>query len=49
MGLYFGYIPSWVRQQENPAFSMPRSLLDDFDEEFRLLLGLQDDGFVTIV
>ena len=49
VGLYFGYIPAWVRQQENPAVSMPPELLQGFDPELRQLLGVHPDGFLTVI
>ena len=49
IGLYMGYIPAWVRQQENPAVSMPPELLQGFDAEMRQLLGIHPDGFITVI
>ncbi len=47
LGLYFGYIPSWLRPLENSAQLLPETLRDSLAESTRKVLGLSAGGFLT--
>ena len=49
IGLYFGYVPAWIRPLENIAITMPQSAIDELDDELRLLLGVPAQGFIAVV
>lgn len=49
MGLYFGYIPSWLRPLENPVQTHPPDILEQLAEPTRDMLGLSDEGFIAYV
>ena len=49
MGLYFGYIPSWLRPLENPVQTHPADTLARLQPATRELLGLSEEGFVAYV
>jgi hypothetical protein len=47
MGLYFGYIPSWLRPLENSAQILPETQYPSLAQATRKMLGLSDNGFLT--
>ena len=47
MGLYFGYIPAWLRPLENPVQTHAPETLTRLGDEARSLLGLSEEGFVA--
>lgn len=49
MGLYFGYIPSWLRPLENPVQTHPPETLEHLGQETRNMLGLSEEGFIAYV
>ncbi len=49
MGLYFGYIPSWLRPLENPAQTLPQDVLQRLHEGTRRMLGISEEGFIAYV
>ncbi len=49
VGLYFGYIPSWLRPIENSALTLPRELMADLGEEAQQLVGYVEAGFITVL
>ena len=49
VGLYFGYIPFWLRQLENPASTHPQELLDGLDESVQAFLGYHPSGFHAVL
>ncbi|MDH3641986.1 MAG: phytanoyl-CoA dioxygenase family protein, partial [Gammaproteobacteria bacterium] len=49
MGLYFGYIPSWLRPLENCVQTHPAEALEGLADETRNMLGLSEEGFIAYV
>ncbi len=49
MGLYFGYIPAWLRPIENTSRTLPAALLNDYPEETQRLLGYSPSGFDVVL
>ncbi len=49
VGLYFGYIPSWLRPIENSALTVPIELMEEFGKETQRLLGYVKGGFITVL
>ncbi len=47
MGLYFGYIPAWLRPLENPVQTHNAEALAALSPSARKLLGLSEEGFVA--
>ena len=47
IGLYFGYIPIWLRPLENSVQTHRPEVLQGIGERARELLGLSDEGFVA--
>ena len=47
MGLYFGYIPSWLRPLENPVQTHSSECLAGVAENTRKVLGLSEEGFIA--
>ncbi len=47
MGLYFGYIPAWLRPLENPVQTHKAETLAALGDDARALLGLSEEGFVA--
>ncbi len=47
MGLYFGYLPEWMRPLENCAQTLPASTWEDLRPTTQRLLGRFPDGFVA--
>jgi ectoine hydroxylase-related dioxygenase (phytanoyl-CoA dioxygenase family) len=45
MGLYFGYIPSWLRPLENSCITVPRELLETLPNDLQQILGYSRSGF----
>ena len=49
IGLYFGYIPSWLRPLENPVQTHPPGTLEHLGPDARNMLGLSEEGFIAYV
>jgi hypothetical protein len=47
LGLYFGYIPSWLRPLENSAQIVPATQYPTMGQGTRKMLGISDNGFLT--
>ncbi|MEZ5557532.1 MAG: phytanoyl-CoA dioxygenase family protein [Pseudomonadales bacterium] len=47
VGLYFGYIPAWLRPLENPVQTHPAAALTGLGTQARALLGLSEEGFIA--
>jgi ectoine hydroxylase-related dioxygenase (phytanoyl-CoA dioxygenase family) len=49
LGLYFGYIPTWLRPIENCAITHPRELLDSLSPATQRMLGYSKAGFEVVL
>ena len=49
IGLYFGYIPSWLRPLENPVQTHTPGTLEHLGPDPRNMLGLSEEGFIEYV
>ena len=49
MGLYFGYIPAWLRPIENTSRTLPADLLNDLPPGTQQLLGYSPSGFDVVL
>ena len=47
LGLYFGYIPSWLRPLENSTQLLPATQYPSLAPATRKMLGISDNGFLT--
>lgn len=49
LGLYFGYIPTWLRPIENCAITHPRELLESLDPYTQRMVGYSEAGFEVVL
>jgi ectoine hydroxylase-related dioxygenase (phytanoyl-CoA dioxygenase family) len=49
IGLYFGYIPNWLRPIENCAITHPRELLESLNPQTQRMLGYSEAGFEVVL
>ncbi len=49
IGLYFGYIPTWLRPIENCAITHPRELLESLGSVTQRMLGYSTAGFEVVL
>ena len=49
IGLYLGYIPSWLRPLESPAVTLPDGFMAGLKPEVQEMLGYSPDGFVALL
>lgn len=49
IGLYFGYIPTWLRPIENCAITHPRELLESLGPTTQRMLGYSTAGFEVVL
>jgi ectoine hydroxylase-related dioxygenase (phytanoyl-CoA dioxygenase family) len=49
IGLYFGYVPTWLRPLENAAQLLPESVSDALVPDTRRMLGFYGGGFDAVL